>query len=69
MVGKTDHIGAQDAASGAHDDEQHSGKLRKKMHDFKVSAIHLKHKIGKFENLFNSNHRSVFARDHQVIHR
>lgn len=27
------------------------------LHDLKVKAIHLKHKIGKFQNLVNSNHR------------
>ncbi|KAF2771924.1 phospholipase D/nuclease [Teratosphaeria nubilosa] len=27
------------------------------LHDMKIGAIHLKHKIGKYENLFNQNHR------------
>lgn len=27
------------------------------LYDAKVGAIHLKHRLGKFENLFNSNHR------------
>jgi len=38
------------------------GKLRNKLkdthlYDAKVGAIHLKHRIGKFQNLINSNHR------------
>ena len=27
------------------------------LYDVKVGAIHLKHRLGKFENLVNSNHR------------
>lgn len=27
------------------------------VHDAKVKAVHTKHKVGKFANLFNSNHR------------
>lgn len=31
--------------------------MKDKFSEFKVSAIHLKHKVGKFQNLFNKNHR------------
>jgi len=32
-------------------------KIKDKLHNLEVNAIHLKHKVGKFGNLLNSNHR------------
>ncbi|EED15583.1 phospholipase PldA, putative [Talaromyces stipitatus ATCC 10500] len=37
-----------------------------KLHDAKVKASHLKHKIGKLENLFNPNHRHDEAHEQEV---
>lgn len=34
------------------------------MHDFKAKALHLKHKIGKFENLVNPHHRHDEPHEH-----
>lgn len=36
------------------------------MHDAKAKASHLKHKIGKLENLFNPNHRHDEAHEQEV---
>lgn len=63
---------ANEAKAGAQEEDEHRGFMDKmrhpfhdleqkmkdsRLHDMKVKATHLKHKIGKFENLFNSNHR------------
>ncbi|EMC96787.1 hypothetical protein BAUCODRAFT_489830 [Baudoinia panamericana UAMH 10762] len=55
---------AQDGATGTDNEKQHGfmDKLKDKfkdsnLHEMKVSAVHLKHRIGKFGNLVNRNHR------------
>ena len=53
---------AADANSPEKENSGFMGKLRNKLkdthlYDAKVGAIHLKHRIGKFQNLINSNHR------------
>jgi phospholipase D1/2 len=53
---ETPEVGNGEAAGG------HFSGLRNKLkdtklHDAKVKASHLKHKIGKFGNIFNPNHR------------
>ncbi|KAG8626764.1 hypothetical protein KVT40_005709 [Elsinoe batatas] len=67
-LGTTDHRTPEDQAKK---NEEHHGidkvkhpfsGLRQKLkethlYDVKVEATHLKHKVGKFQNLFNSNHR------------
>lgn len=40
--------------------------LDTKLHDIKAQASHLKHKIGKLENLFNPNHRHDEAHEQEV---
>lgn len=69
MVGKTHDVGG---AEEYEDNSERKGFREKLKHPFpelreklkgtslyeaKVGAIHLKHRIGKVENLFNSNHR------------
>ncbi|KAF2004667.1 phospholipase-like protein PldA [Amniculicola lignicola CBS 123094] len=53
--------GQADGAGESHSHNPfHSLKAKLKdthLHDAKVKATHLKHKVGKFANLFNSNHR------------
>ncbi|SMR62968.1 unnamed protein product [Zymoseptoria tritici ST99CH_3D1] len=57
MIGKTSDVG------GAEEQKKHkvaaesAEGLKKKFHDLKVGAVHLKHRVGKFQNLVNSNHR------------
>ncbi|EME85348.1 uncharacterized protein MYCFIDRAFT_60226 [Pseudocercospora fijiensis CIRAD86] len=67
MVGKTSDVGSAEEQKKHLDGEDHEkggtfAKLREKLkdtklHDAKVSAIHLKHRLGKFQNLVNTNHR------------
>ncbi|KAF7194343.1 Phospholipase D [Pseudocercospora fuligena] len=67
MVGKTSDVGSPEEQKKHLDGENHEkggtfAKLREKLkdtklHDAKVSAIHLKHRLGKFQNLVNTNHR------------
>jgi len=63
MVGKTHDVSSPEhqSTSGADKDDGTGGlreKLRNsKLHDLKIGAVHLKHRLGKFENLFNQNHR------------
>lgn len=68
MVGKTSHVhpdeqrtGSERSKSGG-EDKKFMGSLRDKLkqthlYDVKVGAIHLKHRVGKLENLVNTNHR------------
>lgn len=53
---------AEEANSPEKENKGFMGKLRNKLkdthlYDAKVGAIHLKHRIGKFQNLINTNHR------------
>ncbi|CAK4034672.1 Phospholipase D p2 [Lecanosticta acicola] len=62
MVGKTHDVGGSGHQSrGSEDSEGHGGLREKlkhtKLYDVKVGAIHLKHRLGKFQNLVNQNHR------------
>jgi phospholipase D1/2 len=72
VLGRTSHVApdeqqtpANRAAQANSPEKENSGfmgKLRNKLkdthlYDAKVGAIHLKHRIGKFQNLVNSNHR------------
>ncbi|KAF2165055.1 hypothetical protein M409DRAFT_67362 [Zasmidium cellare ATCC 36951] len=63
VIGKTSDVGSPD---GQHKDAEKDGKMlgglreklkNTKLYDFKVGAVHLKHRLGKFENLVNQNHR------------
>ncbi|KAL1305379.1 hypothetical protein AAFC00_002273 [Neodothiora populina] len=72
LIGRTSHVDSGSAAPGPSGGEPTRGfaeklkhpfpELREKLkdthlYDLKVGAIHMKHKIGKFENLINPNHR------------
>ncbi|KAK4553643.1 hypothetical protein LTR86_009141 [Recurvomyces mirabilis] len=70
MVGRTHDVGGaedqkHDAAEASANKKESSGfmgKLKNKLkdthlYDVKVGAVHLKHRVGKFQNLVNSNHR------------
>jgi len=72
VLGRTSHVSPdeqqtpENRAAEANNPEKENkgfmGKLRNKLkdthlYDAKVGAIHLKHRIGKFQNLINSNHR------------
>lgn len=72
VLGRTSHVAPDEqqtpenrAAQANSPEKENSGfmgKLRNKLkdthlYDAKVGAIHLKHRIGKFQNLVNSNHR------------
>lgn len=53
---------AEEEKTGEKENRGFMGKLRNKLkdthlYDAKVGAIHLKHRIGKFQNLINTNHR------------
>ncbi|KAM0708949.1 hypothetical protein Q7P35_002985 [Cladosporium inversicolor] len=72
VLGRTSHVKPEDQVTPEHraadanspekENSGFMGKLRNKLkdthlYDAKVGAIHLKHRIGKFQNLINSNHR------------
>lgn len=72
VLGRTSHVSPEDQVTPEHraadanspekENSGFMGKLRNKLkdthlYDAKVGAIHLKHRIGKFQNLINSNHR------------
>ncbi|EME48297.1 hypothetical protein DOTSEDRAFT_168035 [Dothistroma septosporum NZE10] len=71
VLGRTEHVSPEEQrvreAGGSHANEEDTAKgglsgLRQKLkdtklYDAKVGAIHLKHRLGKFQNLINTNHR------------
>jgi len=66
VLGTTSHVKPDEQRtpenSEANESKGFMGKLRNKLkdthlYDVKVGAIHLKHRVGKFQNLINTNHR------------
>ena len=66
VLGTTSHVSPDEQRTAENSEANESkgfmGKLRNKLkdthlYDVKVGAIHLKHRVGKFQNLINSNHR------------
>jgi len=66
VLGTTSHVSPDEQRTAENSEANESKgfmrKLRNKLkdthlYDVKVGAIHLKHRVGKFQNLINSNHR------------
>nr|POE85425.1 phospholipase d zeta 1 [Quercus suber] len=71
MVNKTSDVGTAQAQqevanSRKSDGDGHQSFLKEKFNKLRVKATHLKHQVGKFENLVNTNHRHDEAHEQET---